>query len=790
MDYRTLKEASPASLSEAGKAWTSLVEEFDRIIAEFRSEVCDPLEEGEFWRGEAKELAAAHGLRIHRSMREYRDRIVPVGKALNTAAEELLDCQKQIEDVAGEINDRRDEGWRFDSDGTITYPDNQRSAYEAYVAEVEGILSRAAEADRQAARALAEADDTLEYLDRVLAEERREEERKAKEAAKLASQSPDELGFEEAGKLLRLLRENGGDPAFAGEFLERVRPKQLLELTDDLQSTIKGDWARQSQGSGTNSSELVSGLQRWLGETLATGTGPEGREYLGEDLHGPEEEESTEQRAQNYGRRLLKAAENWGGGFLGLGDEDAGYRSLGMLLHSGEYSSEFLNTVGDGLVEADRKDPFEPLRGTNLNHVDDRGRGGDPLVGLMTALEHSPEAASSFFDPARNDENLAHLVERDWPVDTYDHAEGPRHDSSPTEREKTLGLDLLGNALESATLGEQHGSAEGARSLAGLVHTLANREAGMEDPGQGTVPEPLRDNLGNMLSNYMNAVHDSGAPVVHSSESLGLDGDDPDWATGEAGRMSPLFSQYEVYKVMGSAAYDPEVYAQLRDANMAYTGLTLDDIAQDDSKSPEDRRLSMKKEANQAAAVFGALDEARAYAVDELYDGKDAAYNSKIEFGGSLASWSLIGAGAASGVVETVGAPLAAGGSVALADGATALADQLKQDSSNIVTRDTADLREEGHKDAHKLLQQSLWENRMWREGMGPPADLMPDEGGDGPSRLVDSNGDLPRDYDRWLGESNPYGFEGQTVQNTYDTGASIYANATGRRPVRVSETE
>ncbi|SDQ89575.1 DUF6571 family protein [Actinopolyspora saharensis] len=781
MDYRKLKNAAPAKLSEAGEAWKSLLDEFDKVISDFRAQVCDQLDNGDFWRGEAKELATAHGKRIHKRMREYRDRIAPVSEALNTAAEEITTCQRQVRGVADEVNGRGG-NWRFDANGEITYPEGQRSEYESYVAEIEGILSRAAEADQEAARALSEADDTLEYLNEVLTEERREEEQAAKEAAELASQSPDELSFAEGKKLAQLLRENGKDPAFAGEFLERVQPKQLLKLTDHLQDMPLGNWDSHTQESGPSRSELISSLQRRLGETLATGTGEEGREYLGEDLHGPEEEGSTDQRAASYGKRMLKAAENWDTGFLGLGShEDTGYRALGMLLHSGEYSRDFLNPVGDGLVEADKKDAFEPLRGNDINHVDDRGRGGDPLVGLMTALEHSPDAAGSFFDPARNDENLGHLVQREWPVDRYDHAEGPRHDSSPTEQEENLGHDLLGKALESATLGEQHGSAEAARTVSGMVHTLANTDDSMQDPGQGTIPPPLRDSVGHMLSNYMGAVHDAGPPSPNDGDSLGMSGDNPNWATGAAGDMNPRFSQSEVYKVMGSAAYDPNAYAEMRDANMVHTELRLDSIAANDSIPLEERRGEMEEKASKASSVFGALDEARSYAVDEFYDGEDAAFNSKIDAGGTLTSWAVTGASAAwSG---PGGAALGTAG----ADAVDQVAEQLKQDSSNVVTRETADLQGKGQNDANSLLNQTLWENRMWKEGEPPPPELFP---GESSQRIIDSNGRMSETYQEWVGSRDPYDLREHTVQNAYHTGADVYADATGNRPVRVSETE
>ncbi|SDP89893.1 hypothetical protein SAMN04487905_11273 [Actinopolyspora xinjiangensis] len=783
MDYRQLMEAEPSAIARAAEAWKSLAEKYDKVLGDFDAKVRGPLDNEEAWQGEAKDAATGHAEHIREKMREYLDRIESVRGTLEEASSEIETCRARLERLSDEINEV--EGWDIYPDGRIEYPEGQQARYESYAAEIDGVLARAEQADQNAASALGEADESLGYLDEVLREERGEEEAAAKRAAKLASQPPGELDFEEGERLARLLREHGQDPAFAGEFLERVRPKQLLKLTDHLQDMGMTHWDGHNGESGPNRSELIGQLQRHLGETLATGTSESGRRYLGEDLHGDGTDGEADNRAASYGKRLARAAENWDTGFLGMGDhEDTGYRALGMLLHSGEYSADFLNPVGDAMIDADRKDTFDRIQSNDLNHVDDRGRGGDPLVGLMTALEHSPEAASSFFDPERETGNMGYLIERDWPVDTYDHAPGPASDFTPTEKEKSLGHDVLGKALESATLGEQQGTAEGARVLSGLVHELANTEQSMENPGEGTVPEPMRDSVGRMISHHMAAVHDSGAVSPNSSGSLDLDGDDPKWAKGKTGDMSPRFSQAEVYKVMGSAAYDPDAYAEMRDANMVHTGLKLDEIAGDEDRSMGDRRDHMATVAKESASVFGALDEARTYAVDQANDDDDAEHNAKIDAGGTLASWALTGAGGAVG-----GAAGGIGGAVG-GEAVNQIAEQLKQDSSNIVTRDTAAIKENGPNDASDLLNQALWENQMWKDGVYPPPISPGSEELENPNRIINSDGNMPRSMRDWVSEYNPYEVDQQVVQNTYQNGAGVYSDATGNRPVSVSDTE
>ncbi|SFT38524.1 hypothetical protein SAMN04487904_101677 [Actinopolyspora lacussalsi subsp. righensis] len=783
VDYRQLTEAEPSAISRAAEAWRSLAEKYDKVLGDFDAEVRDPLDNEEAWHGEAKNAATGHAEHIREKMREYLDRIESVPETLERASSEIETCRARLERLSNEINEG--EHWTIHPDGRIDYPEDQQARYESYAAEIEGLLSRAEQADQDAAGALGEADESLGYLDEVLREERAEQEQAAKQAAKLAAKPPGELDFAEGERLARLLRENGQDPAFAGEFLERVRPKQLLKLTDHLQDMGMTHWDGHNGESGPNRSELIGELQRNLGETLAAGTSETGRRYLGEDLHGDGAGDELENRAETYGKRLVRASENWDTGFLGLGShEDTGYRALGMLLHSGEYSADFLNPVGDAMIESDKEDTFDRIQSNDLNHVDDRGRGGDPLVGLMTAMEHSPDAAGSFFDPARDTGHMGYLIERDWPVDTYDHDPGPGSDYTPNEREKGLGHDVLGKALESATLGEQQGTAEGARVMSGMVHELANTEQSMKNPGEGTVPESMRDSVGRMLAHNMPAVHDSGAVSPNSSGSLDLDGDDPKWAKGTTGEMSPRFSQGEVYKVMGSAAYDSEAYAQMRDANMVHTGQRLDEIAGDDGRSMGDRRDHMATVAKESASVFGALDEARTYAVDQANDDDDAEHNAKIDAGGTLASWAVTGASSA------VGGPAGAVGGAVGGEAVNQIAEQLKQDSSNIVTRDTAEIKEDGPSDAGNLLNQVLWENRMWKDDVDPPPISPGSEQLENPNRLVNSDGRVPENIRTWISENSPYGIDQQVVQNTYQNGAAVYSDSTGHRPVSVSETE
>lgn len=762
MDFQTLSKAQPALLVRAGNAWDKLVTDFESRIADFKRQVWNVLQEDDVWRGKASDAAAGHAAKMHKQMRKYADEMKPVGKALTTAGEELETCQTRLEGVVKEVRSLEPAGeWEVDDKGIVTGPSDRKAKVDSLGSEIAGILSRAATADREGAEAVAKGNVAYEHLTKVLAEERHEEWLVAKDAAKLASQSPDELSMDEAKRLNRLLKNHGDDPAFAGEFLQRVSPQEMLRLESNLRQFNGYDW------DGPGQDQLFASLQQELGEVLATGTSREGSEYLGVGAGGSHHSiVSGGQQGKEYAEGLMRAA----------AETDGGYRSVGMLLHSGEYSAPFLNTVGDALIEADKQDGFSGLNhvSPDFNYVDDRGKGGDPLIGLMTALEHSPEAADNFFDPQRSPDTIEYLLDRDWPVDQEDVSPGMRTELQPVGG-PNLGQNLLGNALESATLGGEYRSEAAARVMSETVHELASSDRA--DTGAGAVPPPMRDSVGHMISGYMADVHDASG---QNEWTYDLEGEDANWASTEDGVGRANFDRSELYRVMGSAAYDPNAYTEMRNANTAYTAIELDQIASN-GLPLEAQRGQMMDVAKQSSMIFGGLDNARTYAIDEFYDGKDAAYNSVIEAGGHLATWAVAGASYGAG-----GVPGAVGGAIG-ADAIDEVVNGLKQDSSNIVTDKTTELYSERGADAQRLLNQTLWEHQMWNEGDGPPIDWAAGDS-DQPRNLGELNRDQQDQYEDWL-RDNPYSVNQAEVDTRYNDGMSAYDKATGKTKVDYSDT-
>jgi len=344
---------------------------------------------------------------------------------------------------------------------------------------------------------------------------------------------------------------------------------------------------------------------------------------------------------------------------------------------------------------------------------------------------------------------------------------------------ENLGERVLGKALESATIGGDYHTPESARVMSETVHQLATSDGAYTD--DGAVPAPLRESVGKMVSGYMGDVQAASGENSFNADHYDLDGDDPNWASSRDGIGHANFGRHELYRVMGSAAYDPNAYADMRDANTVYTADRLEQIANTDAPL-DDQRSDMLTEARKGAMVFGNLDNARSYAIDEFYDGEDAKFNSAIDAGGHLSAWAVQGGGA-----------LIGGGAGAIAGGAGADAieqgvDALRQDSSNIVTEETSDLYAKRGDDAQRLLNEKLWEHRMWNDGQPPPIDWATQDG-DEARNLGDLSNKETNDRDAWLGH-DPYSIDQSRLDTSYKNGGITYDEATGKTKTDYSDTK
>lgn len=307
---------------------------------------------------------------------------------------------------------------------------------------------------------------------------------------------------------------------------------------------------------------------------------------------------------------FLQAVENPDDPFAG----QAGYKALGSLLHHGDYSEEFLVPVGDQLIARDRADPLD---GRTSELQESFTSQNDPFIGLFDALERNPEAATTFFDPQRAgaEGHLQYLLaDREWPE--YAEPPGPGRSGEP-ENLPAIGQDALGAALEAATLEGEPG-ARGAAIVSETVNVLGSGD----DPYGEIVPPPLRDSVGRMIGGHIGTVQDT----ILTGADTDVRGHWADPVSGE-----PRFDKSELLRVMGDATIDPNAYAAMYDANTVATAGDLERIATDPALSTAEKQTLIVDQARESANVFGALDQAKQFAIEQHYDDVDARYNDLIK---------------------------------------------------------------------------------------------------------------------------------------------------------------
>ncbi|MFJ3906027.1 hypothetical protein [Streptomyces sp. NPDC090025] len=195
----------------------------------------------------------------------------------------------------------------------------------------------------------------------------------------------DKLTHTELQQLNELLADNQKSTVFTTAFYEKLGPKGTLDFfahmsTDTYTTTgIKDERLKD-----------VQDLQRNLGLTLATATDPDNL-----PPGSPLATWSAEFRKLGAERLPL---------FPGDTKGVYGYQALAGILRYGDYDPRFLNPIAEHVVQLHEKNPqmfAENKRDAwekNLfNPSGVSGAGYDPVVGILEALGHSPEAAKHFF---------------------------------------------------------------------------------------------------------------------------------------------------------------------------------------------------------------------------------------------------------------------------------------------------------------------------------------------------------------------------------------------------------
>ncbi|MEU9297711.1 hypothetical protein [Streptomyces sp. NPDC048266] len=460
----------------------------------------------------------------------------------------------------------------------------------------------------------------------------------AQRAVDLAKRGRD-ISHEELMRLNELLKDNSGSKEFSRTFYDGMGPKGALEFFGQL-STDTYDYSKVDKERLAD----VQDLQRNLGMNLATAT-------QGGDAWT--DKWSTEMRKLGTERIPLVKYDN---------NPAYGYQLLGGIMRYGDYDKKFLVPIAEHVTQLHAKDPYmfadsKPMGGgwlkNQYNPSGVNGSGFDPMVSMLEALGHSPEASKEFFskDPLTSynkDGSVGGQLDlgkdKDGnKIENYlDFFGNEKYEffpdidgHHPDDAKKSADYmpDALGHALEAATLGHAWDDTtpelKRDETSAGIMQQVVEKYGG--DPELlKKWQSPLADSLGNMGAGYIDDLN--WALNKNDSQSVFAPTKDPS--------AHPEFGRDGAVKFLSTLGQHPDAYATVSTAERLYTTSVLEAQVGPDGKIDEGRARST---VYTGATLQGLLDESRANQVEaegmkkhEEYEKAQAAKAGWVELGATV----------------------------------------------------------------------------------------------------------------------------------------------------------
>ncbi|HCA88206.1 MAG TPA: hypothetical protein DEQ61_23710 [Streptomyces sp.] len=520
---------------------------------------------------------------------------------------------------------------------------NERSAIAALEKRIAAVVETCDDADDSMNRAL-RANISGDSHNFSAAKYESLDAEKADRAAGYMAKGSD-LTHTQLQQFIELIKDNRKSPAFATAFYEKVGPEKAIaffgQLSRDTYDYDKPNKERLKD---------VQQVQEYMGLNLATATDPDNKPHLSDAWRENLQKLGTE-------RIPLSRFDNTGGPY--------GYQLLGGIMRYGNYDPRLLNPIAEHVTQLHAKNPhmFAETRDDTLlnphpfNPSGKNGAGYDPVVSMLEALGHSPEASKEFWsaDPtAYNEDGTAKSgmpdLGKDKDGDTItnymdyfgneDYKSFPDtvgHDPDEAEKSKGYMVDAFGHALESATLGYSHDDPSpklmrdetSANIMEEVVHKFGI------DAERVNAMEPMADSLGRMGSGYI---------------------DDINWALNNNEPGSPFgtevspdgraeFGRHDVRNFLSSMGQYPDAYASISTAERIYSASMLEAQIDGGHHGGIDEGAS-RETVRTGAEVQGMLDQSRVDQVEAEGLDKDEKYNESL---GKRSAWVQFGAGAAVG---------------------------------------------------------------------------------------------------------------------------------------------
>ncbi|GGT15123.1 hypothetical protein GCM10010271_17310 [Streptomyces kurssanovii] len=655
LKYEDVVDAPVTKFKEAADDWSEMLTKLEKLADEARHGMKAKSDKAD-WRGlnagvtkpfitkTAKEFddaeAQAKGIKLlladaHASFKAARDALLRIRDEEGPAAGIHVDAN-------GKVRPRQD----LKTDATARQ-DTDRAAYEAAVRKQEEAV---ASWQRKVDRIVEDCSDADESLKRALAANVKDahnftapkykslDAEEAARAAALAGKGRD-LTHTELQALNGLLHDNAKSPEFAKNFYEKLGPEKSLaffgQLSTDAYHYGKLDKERLKD---------VQALQKNLGLTLATAShdGKFAAEW------GPELRKLGTERIP-----LTRQDPPGTGPF--------GYQLLGGIMRYGNYDAKFLNPIAEHVAQLHQKTPHlfaenkalnnsarDPFNPSGIN-----GSGYDPMIAMLEALGHSPDAAKHFFTDTPTAYNEDGTVNKGADADlgkgkkglidnyldfftddkwkSFDDIDVPIQSEIKQSRDHMP--DALGHALEAAALGYPWDDpsphpvrdATAAHVMSEVVEKYA------ENPALLRHHEALADSIGNMSAGYIDDIGwaleerepgDIHKPKKNIEAHLILDRD-------------------EARKLLSTLGQHPDAYATVSKANEIYTTSALEAQIGENGEPHTGKARSV---VHTGAEIQGMLDQSRADQVEatnlkthEEYEKAAAKRAAWINFGATTA---------------------------------------------------------------------------------------------------------------------------------------------------------
>ncbi|MEU5402021.1 DUF6571 family protein [Streptomyces sp. NPDC005963] len=672
LTFDNVYQAPLGTMNSAVGDWAAMVTKLEKLAEDARTTMANKAKD-DYWRGVNAEVTKPF---IDKTAKEFDD-AAKAAKGIKQILEDghrefkkAQDELKKIVDVDapaqglivgahGVVRPKhdlaQDRAYRRDPDYEPALRE-QRAKVEAMQARIEAVVETCNDADVATSNAL-KANITDDQNNFSAPKYTSIDAEEAQRAVDLANKGRD-LTHTELQALNELLKDNHGSREFSRAFYDTMGPKKSLEFFGQL-STDTYNYSKQDK----ERLKDVQELQRNLGLNLATATGSAGAD----DKWG--QRWSDEMRKLGT-ERIPLAKYDHNGPF--------GYQLLGGIMRYGNYDPKFLTPIAQHVVQLHAKDPymFAENKSTSswdknpFNPSGKNGSGYDPVLSMLEALGHSPEASKEFFssDPkAFNDDGT---VKSGLPKDedgkeikSYLDYFGDKDFKSfpditghdPDEMGKSLNHmpDAFGHALEAATLGHAYDDPNPKlirdETSSKIMEEVVEKYGG--DAGLLKQQEAMADSLGRMGAGYVDDIN--WALNENKSDSL--------FAPGKDAEAHAEFGRDNARQFLSTLGQHPDAYASVSVAERVYTTSMLEAQVGEGGKVNE---AHAREVVRTGAEVQGMLDQSRADQVDATNKKKDEEYNKALE---ERSAWVNFGAAAAIGAgVAFLPATVAGAGAAAI----------------------------------------------------------------------------------------------------------------------------